>query len=381
MPRKLAPTTRSSFRRGAAALAMAGLLFGVAVAASAQEVAPRQTGTMVVSELAKAEQAVQARAASMPDIGLPAVATKLKAMGAALTDAMGDDAGEPLDTIGADARAAALRADAAAKRVQAWLAAAGTSCSKDEVQAMVSALSATLDQLSADDASQKAALPMIDGVATLDKRPLFVLRQGEPAPKFVLTGANLVDTRCDNPDVVAVGADGAQVAAQPQLIAAQPGQVELQWSDAAKLAPGNYVLRLTAKRKAFLVGCRSEPATVAVLHVLPPLRFAVSYALIATCAGSAAPVVLGSGDLPTLTARNRTVSRTLDASKCPNPTSYVIAGTVRAGDGPKTKFGPVTQSADATVTTGLGDGLTLSWDPSLRQLFVRTGAQTCKGVY
>jgi hypothetical protein len=43
--------------------------------------------------------------------------------------------------------------------------------------------------------------------------------------------------------------------------------------------------------------------------------------------------------------------------------------------------GPITQSADATITAGLPGGLTLSWDPSVRRIFVRSGVNACKGVY
>lgn len=363
------------------ACALGVMLALLAMTASAQKVAPRLTGTMVIAHLAKVEQAVKAREAASKDTQLPAIAGQLQHIGAALSQALGSNANQPLATIGKDARDAAVRADAAAKRVQAWLDASAVSCTRDETDAMLAALSATLEHLAADTASQKDPLPIIDGVETLDQRPLFVLRQGEAAPKFVLTGANLVDTQCANPNVVALGADGKPVAAQPQLIAAQPGRVELQWSGAGNLAPGTYTLRLSAERKGFLFGCRSEPPTVAVLQVAPPLQFTVSYALSATCEGATAPVVLGSGTLPALTMRNHTVAHTIGIATCKNPSSYTIAAAVTANGGPEQKFGPITQSADATITTGLGNGLTLSWDPSLHQLFVNSGKHTCKGVY
>lgn len=361
--------------------ALAGMLVLLSLAASAQKVAPRLTGALVVAHLDKAMQAVKARDAGSPDPQLQAVAGQLQRMGAALNKALGGDANQPVATIDKDVRDAALRADAAATRVQAWLGASAVSCTRDETAAMLKALAATLDRLVADTSSQKAPLPIIDGVETLDQRPLFVLRQGVAAPKFVLTGENLVDAQCANPKVVALGADGKPVAAQPQLIAAQPGRVELQWPGAADLAPGSYVLQLSAERKGFLFGCRSQPPTVAVLQVVPPLSFTVSYALSATCEGAAAPVVLGSGTLPALTARDHTVTQTIDVAVCKNPSSYTIAAATSANGGQETKFGPVTQSADASITTGLGNGLTMSWNPSLHQLLVNSGKRTCKGVY
>jgi hypothetical protein len=361
--------------------AMAGILVLLAVTASAQKVAPRLTGAMVVAHLAKVEQAVKAREGTSSDAPVQAIAGQLQRMGTSLRQALGGDANQPVATIDKDVRDAALRADAAARRVQAWLDASATSCTRDETAAMLKALAATLDRLAADTSSQKAPLPIIDGVETLDRRPLFVLRQGVAAPKFVLTGDNLVDAQCANPKVVALGADGKPVAAQPQLIAAQPGRVELQWPGAADLVPGSYVLQLSAERKGFLFGCRSQPPTIAVLQVAPPLHFTVSYALSATCEAAAAPVVLGSGTLPALSARDHTVTQTIDVTACKNPSSYTIAATVSANGGQETKFGPVTQSADASITTGLGNGLTLSWQPSLHQLLVDSGKRTCKGVY
>ncbi len=357
------------------------MLAALALSASAQKVAPRLTGALVVEHLDKAAQAVKARAASAGDDRLPAIATQLQQMQDRLTSALGDDADEPLETIGRSERAAAVRADAAAKRVQAWLDASASACTREDASAMLAAVTATLKQLAADTSDQKAPLPMIDGVETLDKRPLFVLPQGEGTAKFVLTGANLVDTRCANPEVVALGPDGKPAAVQPRLVAAQPGRVELAWSGAGKLAPGTYTLRLTAQRKAFLFGCGSEPPALAVLQIAPPLAFTVSYALSATCAAGTESRLLDSGTLPTITGRGHTETRTINVAACQDPSSYTVAASVRAPDGQESKYGPVTQSAAATIITGLGNGLTLRWEPSLHQLLVNSGKRTCKGVY
>lgn len=361
---------------------LGSLLAALALAASAQQVAPRLTGAMVVEHLGKVEQAVKARAAASQDDALQGVAGQLQQMQSALTGALDDDADEPLETISKGTRAAAVRADAAAKRVQAWLDASASGCTRADAAAMLAAVTTTLQQIVADTAEQKSPLPVIDGVETLDQRPLFVLHQGgDAAPKFVLTGANLVDSQCANPEVVALRADGQPVASQPKLVAAQAGRVEMAWPGADKLAPGSYVLRLTAQRKAFLVGCTSEPPTLAVLQVAPQLHFTVSYALSATCDGGTAPLVLGSGTMPVMTGRSHTDTKTIDTSTCKEPTTYTVAASVRAPDGSETKYGPFSQGAAAIITAGLGNGLTITWDPSLHQLFVASGARTCKGVY
>jgi len=351
-----------------------------ATTAAAQQVAPRLTGDMVVADLAKAQQAVKARAGDNHDAQLQAVSAQLQTMAARLRELLGGDAGQPLATIDKDARDAAVRADAAAKRVQAWINASAVACTRDEADAMLAALTTTLAHLSADAEPQKAPLPVIDGVETLDQRPLFVLTADDAVPKFVLTGANLVDAQCANPEVTATGPDGKPVAAQPQLVAAQPGRVELQWPGAANLPPGSYTLALSAQRKAFLLGCVSQPPAVAVLQLAPAPRFNVSYALIATCEGQSAPVSLAAATIP-VAGRGQTVSRSIDVAACAQPVSYTLTAAASAGDGQETRAGPFTQGPDASVTSGLGNGLTLTWDPSLHQLLVRSGKRTCKGVY
>lgn len=366
---------------------MRGLLLGgllmVLPLASAQKVTPRLTGATVIDDLGSAHKAVQARAATLHDAKLQAVSKQLAHMRAALVQTLGDDTAAPLATVDKDERDAAVRADAAAKRVQAWLDASAVSCTRKDIDAMLAALSATLDRLAADTASQKAPLPVVQGVETLDRRPLFALRQGGGTPSFVLTGANLVDTQCANPEVVAVDAAGQPLAAasQPQVVAAQPTRVQLRWPGAAKLAPGSYVLQLTAQRKAFLFGCVSQPPAVAVLQIVPPMRFTLDYVLSAACAKASGPVTLGSGTLPALTAPGRTVSQTIDVSACHDPASYTVSATVRTADGHASSAGPITQNAGARITLGLGNGLTLSWDPSLHRLFARSGKRACKGVY
>lgn len=372
--------TRRPAKAVVRASALGALLLLATLTAAAQQVAPRLTGDMVVADLAKVQQAVKTRADERHDASLQAVAAKLQTLAAGLREVLGEDAGQPVATIDRDARDAAVRADAAAKRVQAWLDASAVACTREEAEAMLAALTVTLEQLSADTESQKAPLPVIDGIETLDQRPLFVLTADDAVPKFVLTGANLVDAQCANPEVTASGPDGKPVGAQPQLVAAQPGRVELQWPGAASLAPGSYVLKLSAERKAFLLGCVSQPPAVAVLQVAPAPHFLVSYALLATCKGQPAPISLASEKV-TIDGRGQTVARSIDTSACATPVSYTLTATARVGKGDETRAGPFTQGPGASVTSGLGNGLTLSWDPALHQLLVRSGKRTCKGVY
>lgn len=365
------------------AIALAGTCASVAWVALpslAQEVAPRLTGAMVIEDLGKAQQAVTTRAQSTHDAKLTAIAAKLGTMAGTLQKDLGDKTGEPTATLGADERDAVVRAGAAAKRVQAWLDASSVACTRDDLDAMLAAVAATLDRLSSDTASQKAPLPVIDGIETLDNRPLFVLRADKDVPRFVLTGENLVDAQCANPKVVAVDAQGQPVSQQPQLVAAQATRVEMRWPGLDKLQPGSYTLQLTTQRKAFLIGCTSQPAAVTVMQVAPPLQFTLTYALVATCGGSPAPVSLDSQTL-SIAGRGQTVARTVDTSKCPNPMAYTLTAAARAGNGLDTKMGPVTQGPDASITAGVGNGVTVSWEPSMHQLFVRSGQQGCKGVY
>lgn len=347
---------------------------------AAQEVAPRLTGAMAIAELSKLQRAIADRAQAMQDDKLQAIVGQLANLRASLQKNLGDDADEPAATLDADERDAVARADAAAKRVQAWLDASAVACTRSDVDAMLAVLSVTLDHLARDTSSQKSPLPVIDGVETLDRRPLFVLRQSREIPRFVLTGENLVDTQCANPKVVATDAHGKSIPLQPQVVAAQPARVELRWPNADQLVPGSYVLRLSAQRKKFLFGCTAEPPAVAVVQVAAPLHFSVTYALIATCEGKPAPVSLDSATLQ-LTNRDQTVARSIDVSACGKPVSYTITAAVRTADGEPTKMGPITQGPDAGITAGLGNGLTLSWDPALHQVFVRSGKQACKGVY
>ncbi len=75
-----------------------------------------------------------------------------------------------------------------------------------------------------------------------------------------------------------------------------------------------------------------------------------------------------------------TVSQTIDTSACGDPQSYRLSAIVQDGNGSRASAGPFAQSAQASITAGLPGGLSLSWNPAAQILFVRSGAQTCKGI-
>lgn len=355
---------------------VAGLLLAASPVA-AQEVAPRLTGNQVLDRLDQVTLAATRRAKAAPDAKLDAVVAQLAAIDSSLRSTLGGDAGQPVATVSAGKRDAVLRAQAGAKRVQAWLDASAVACTRDDLDQMLAALAATLDQLAHDRASSKAPPPVLDGIETIAGKPLFVLRPGATPARFVLTGENLVDLQCANPSVVAQDADGHPAAVQPQLVAAQPTRVEMRWPDAAKLAPGAYQLQLTTQRKAFLVGCVAQPAATIALQVSAPVGFSVHYALAAVCAGTSAP--LGSGNL-TLAGYDQTAAATVAAPACAAPTAYTLTASSQVGTGAPVQIGPVTQSADASSTLGIGHGVTFTWSPALHQVLARSGAQGCKGV-
>ena len=362
----------------AVALALAVAGFGPG---HAQEVTNRLTGAKVLENVHAAAQAIDERAKALSDASLVDVSKRLSQMEQSLQKELGDKAAQPLAIIDAQARSDATRANAAAERVQAWLKIAD-GCNAGETAATAAALALMVDRLASDTASQKAPLPIVNGIETVaDHRPLFVLQPGDQAPKFVLTGENLVDPQCANPVVSAFDAQGRPVPSQPKVSAAEASRVELVWPGADKLATGGYVLRLASKRKAFLFGCVDQPPASAALQVAGPMRYSVSYTLSARCPGAAADTELDKGTLPDITARNQTVSHAVSKMACADPVSYTVTAQVGTAGGQPAQAGPVTQPADASITLGMKNGLSLNWDPSVRQLVVRAGAAACKGIY
>ena len=362
----------------------AGILFWLLapglVGLAAAQIAPRLTGSTVIEQLETAQRDLSARAAGLPHSSLGATSQRLASLADALRKTLGGDVGKPIDIIATDAKGSAYRAYAAAQRTQAYLD-ASKGCLDADASAMADALAKTVDVLAAGGASSKLQ-PVIDGVETQDHRPLFVLRNGSKNTAFALTGANLFDAQCEDPVVTATDGQGKPQSVQPGVTGVSPSRIELKLPDSSQLQPGSYVLHVMSKRKAFLVGCAAQPEALAVVQVAAPVKVSVSYGLTATCQSGNGQQVMPqvTGTMPDF-AGSGAVSQSIAMPGCTNPVSYAITAKVTFGDGHSTSVGPFSQIASAGITAGLPGGLSLSWDPSVRQLFVRPSASTCKGVY
>lgn len=357
-----------------------GLLAPGLVGPAAAQIAPRLTGAAVVAELEATGHELSVRAASLPRSSLGTTSERLVGVADALRKALGGDAGKPIDTLGAGAKASAYRAHAMAQRARAFLD-ASKGCLDADVDVMADALASGVTQLAAVSGPAKLP-PVIDGVETADHRPLFVLRDTGKEMTFALVGANLLDAQCEDPVVTATDAQGKPQRIQPSVTGVSPNRIELKLAG-GQLPSGSYVLHVVPKHKAFLVGCAAQPEAVAVVQVAPPVRVSVSYALAATCrAGRDADRVLPAvtGTLPDFTGGGA-VMQQVDLTGCDDPVSYAISAKATFGDGHAVSVGPISQVASAGITTGLPGGLSLSWDPSVRQLFLRPGANGCRGVY
>jgi hypothetical protein len=342
--------------------------------------APRLTGEEVINKLDAAQHELAARAASLPGSSLASTSQHLAAMAEALRKALGKDAAKPVDLIGADGKASAYRANALVQRTRAYLDTA-KSCSDSDARAMADALAAMVNAVDAVRGASKVQ-PVIDGVETADHRPLFVLRNSSKNIAFALVGENLFDAQCENPLVTATDAKGKLQTIQPTVTGLQPGRIELKLADVSALGSGSYVLHLVSKRKAFLVGCSTQPEAVAAVQVAAAGKMSVSYAVTATCRSGGADQSLPpvSGTLADLSGTG-TVSRQVDIGNCANPVSYAITAKTTFADGHVESIGPISQIASAGISAGLPGGYSMSWDPSVHQLFVRPPSGTCKGVY
>jgi hypothetical protein len=358
-----------------------GLLASGAAGQAGAQLAPRLTGTVVVSELDAAQQALSARAASLPKSRLGSTSKDLAEMAAALRKSLGKDADKPIDIIDASSKSSAYRAHAAAERVQAFLA-ASTGCLDADADAMAEALAATVTQIAAVSGAAKLP-PVIDGVETADHRPLFVLHSAAGKMNFALVGANLFDAQCENPTVTVTDAQGQPRTIHSTVTGVSPNRIELELADGAQLQPGSYVFHVVPKHKAFLLGCGAQPEAVAVVQVAAPAKLLVSYALTTTCRAGRGAEQVGpaiAGTMPEFAGRSM-VSQQVDTGSCTDPVRYTVSAGVTFADGHMASVGPISQIASAGITAGLPGGLTLSWDPSVHQLIVRAGASSCKGVY
>jgi hypothetical protein len=364
-------------------------LVGCALATPAgAELAPRLTGETVIANLDAAQHALAAKAQASNDAQLAATSDRLARMASDLRATLsGSDAAKPVDIIDERLRARTRQAQAAAQRTRTYLDVAG-GCLGDDARALADALAVSVQRLAEAADSSRDAQPVIDAVETLDQQPLFAVHPTDKPVAFALIGTNLSDAQCADPTITATDAKGAPLTVQPVVTGVSPARIELKLPSTRMLDPGSYVLHVVPRRKGFLLGCTVQPEAVAVVQIARPLRLSVDYTLTARCgadgaagAGTEKTVTLGEGSLPDISAHGSTVSQQIDTSACGDPVSYAVSATVRRGDGSSASVGPIVQSANASITAGLPGGLSLNWNPSIHTMFVRSGANTCKGVH
>ncbi|MGN2244170.1 hypothetical protein ACFWZU_11740 [Frateuria sp. GZRR33] len=350
-----------------------GLLFALAAPAWAQ-LPPRLTPGGVADQLDAARQ----RLAGQP--GAAATAEQLQALAQNLRGALGKQLAQPLTALDDRARGQVLRAHAAAQLAVDFADNAG-GCREGELAAMAQALALSVRRLAQAPAEGKPMQATIDRVETADHAAVFALRMVDKPVTLALVGSELHDPQCPDPQLSATDASGTPLSVQPRITGVLPTRIEFEWPATASLVPGSYVLHARPQHKAFLVGCSAQPEATVAVQLVPAPRFTVGYALDAVCGRAASrTVALGKGTLPPLSGYGATVAQAIDTSACADPVAYRISATVAYADGASATAGPFEQSADANATVGLPGGLSLSWDPAVRQLFVRSGAPMCKGV-
>lgn len=355
------------------AIASLGLLLALAAPALAQ-LPPRLTPGGVADQLDAARQRLGGRADTA------AVAQQLQALAQDLRASLADHAAQPLTALDDRARGRVLRAHAAARLANDFADVAG-GCRAGEAAAMAQALALSVRRLVDAPAEGKPMQATIERVESPDHAALFALRPADKPVALALVGSELSDPQCPDPQLSATDANGVPLPMQPHITGVLPTRIELEWPGTAALKPGSYLLHVRPQRKAFLVGCSPEPEASVAVQRVPPPKFTVGYTLEAICGRSdARTVALGKGTLPPLDGYGATVAQTIDTTACADPVAYRISATVGYADGATASAGPFEQSADANATVGLPGGLSLSWDPAVRQLFVRSGAPMCKGV-
>jgi len=350
-----------------------GLLLALATPAWAQ-LPPRLTAASVADQL----DAARLRLAGQPVT--QATAQQLQTLAQNLRAALARQLTQPLTALDDRARGQILRAHAAAQLAADFADRAG-GCREGEAAVMAQALALSVRRLAQAPAEGKPMQATIDRLEAADHGALFALRAADKPVALALVGSELHDPQCPDPQLSVTDAKGMPLSAQPRITGVLPNRIEFEWPGTAELAPGSYVLHARPQHKAFLVGCSVQPEASVAVQVVPSPKFTVGYALDAVCGRDAAhTVALGKGTLPPLDGYGATVSQAIDTSACVDAVAYRISASVTYADGASAKAGPFEQSADANATVGLPGGLSLSWDPAVRQLFVRTGAPMCKGV-
>jgi hypothetical protein len=349
-----------------------GLLLALAVPAGAQ-LAPRLTPGSVADQLDAARQRLAGQ-------GTEATAQQLQTLAQNLRGALAAQLAQPLTALDDRARGQVLRAHAAAQLASDYVDSVG-GCREGEATAMAQALALSIRQLAQASAEGKPMQATIDRVETADHAALFALRATDKPVALALVGSELYDPQCPDPRLAATDARGAPLPAQPRITGVLPTRIEFEWPGTAALTPGSYVLHARPQHKAFLVGCSTQPEATVAVQLVPAPKFTVGYVLDAVCGhGTPRTVALGKGTLPPLEGYGATAAQAIDTAACTDPVAYRISATIRYADGASASAGPFEQSADANATVGLPGGLSLSWDPAVRQLFVRSAAPMCKGV-
>ena len=369
-----APPRRRAAGRSLQALAALGLLLALSMPVGAQ-LPPRLTPGSAADQLDAARQRLAGRADTT------AVAQQLRVMAQDLRVAFADRSTQPLTALDDRGRGRVLRAHAAAQLASDF-ADAASACRAGESAAMAQALALSVRRLAQAPAEGKPMQATIDRLEAADHAPLFALRANAKPAALALVGSELTDPQCPDPQLTATDANGAPLPSQPRITNVLPARIEFEWPGTAALQPGSYVFHVRPQHKAFLVGCSAQPEAAVAVQMVPAPTFTVGYVLDAVC-GRNDPhdVALGKGTLPPLEGYGATVAQAIDTSACADPVAYRISATVGYADGARASAGPFEQSADANATVGLPGGLSLSWDPAVRQLFVRSGAPMCKGVH
>lgn len=360
-------------------LSMVLLALAVTAGACAQN-APRLSGSAVIAELHDVRSKLEAREQAHPDKSLEATVQHLSQWQDALAKNLGNDAAQPVELMGDARRAQAMRAHAAVLRTQAYLGSC-THCLDGDAATMAQALALTVERLAEARDAPSAAPPVIEAVETPDRRAIFAIHGGEAERHLVLVGKNLADAQCADPKVIATDADDKPLALQPTLVSAQPTRIELVLPGGDGIAPGSYVLHVKAQRKAFLVGCVAQPEAVGVVQMASPPHFAVTYTLDARCSSGQGGASVRSGSLPVLTAFGATQVAQVEPDACATPNGFALSAQVTYADGSHQQIGPISQPADTTITAGLPGGLSLQWNPAVRQLVLRSAANACDGFY
>ncbi|WP_297920340.1 hypothetical protein [Metallibacterium sp.] len=366
---------------------LAGAMLAILAWPASSQVPPQLTAARAIHELESARDGLSKRLHASSSGSLESADQGLKAMLDALRAKPAGDLHQALVALSAGERGLVLRAHAAAQRAQDYLK-ASSGCLGAEDAAMAAVLASSVQQLADTSGGSSANNPaVIDAIESTSQHPLFVIRHGGKLHAITVIGVNLTDPQCAYPRVTVTNAQGVPLDQQPTIEAALPTRIQLNWPGAAELAPGSYVLHVVPKKKHFLFGCSAQPQALSTLQVMATPQFAVDYTLNAVCRSSdkanatARDVVLGSGVLGPISIDQTTAAKTIDMSACADPVRYTLAAKVSYGDGSSSSVGPITQAADANITVGLRGGLSLTWDPSLQQLFARLGANRCLGVH